>query len=130
MSLEVDGRAGSVPISYQREDEGFKFTSGGYFGGDPSHAQNPNTLRTNGEQIQVQQLSQPKHREQGRKVQVRPGFMLCQRALCALVLMLAVVAASVAGSIAARRGKHLDAWFALTLEMRRKHINSDHGAKV
>ena len=42
--------------------------------------------------------------------------MLCQSALCALVLVLAVVAAGVAGSIAARRGKHLNAWFAFTLE--------------
>ena len=115
MSLEVDRRSGNVPISYQRQDKGFN-TSGGYFHGDPSNAQGPNTLCTNGEQIQVQQLSQPKHREQGRKVQVRPGFMLCQSALCALVLVLAVVAAGVAGSVAVRRGKHLNAWFPLALE--------------
>ena len=37
-----------------------------------------------------------------------PGFTFCWGVMCALIAVLAVVAAGVTGSIAVRRGNHID----------------------
>lgn len=108
MSLEVDGRTGGVSIAYQREGEGFKYINSQDTYANPSSAQDPYAAGTSGRYIQPQQLPKRKDLGQGTRFRVRPGFVLC---LGVLILVLAIVAAGVAGSVAAKRGKHVDSWY-------------------
>ena len=111
MSLEVDGRYGNVPTPCQRESESFK-----YFNGDPSYSIPPtaevhDAVGTASEHVGPPEMSKPTNLGLGRRVRMRKGLIFCWSALFALVSVLAIVAAGVAGSIAARRGKNMDAWF-------------------
>lgn len=113
MSLEVDGRTGGVSIAYQREGEGFKYINSQDTYANPSSAQDPYAAGTSGRYFQPQQLSKPKKLGQGTRFRVRPGFVFC---LGVLVSVLAIVAAGVAGSIAAERGKHVDTWYVFAFQ--------------
>ena len=111
MSLEVDSRPGSIPILHQREHEGFKYLNGQSIYGNPSNAQDPYRVGGNNEgHEQRQQRSDAKDPGQGGRFWVRLGFMFRWSFLFALVSVLALVAAGVVGSIAAKRGKQFDTW--------------------
>lgn len=114
MSLEVDGRPGRVPILNQREGEGFLYTNEETAYEEPSHAQNLYSAGKHEAPAQPQQLSKPKDPGQGGRFRVRPVIQSYWAILFALVLVLAVAAAGVAGSLAAKRGKHVDKWFAFS----------------
>ncbi len=109
MSLEVDGRPGNVPISYQRDNEGLVYHGQNVYE-NPSNTENPSAAGTIGDNAHPKELSKSKDLARGGKVRVRPRFIFCWGTLFALVSILAIVAAGVAGSIAARRGNHLDTW--------------------
>ena len=113
MSLEVDGRPGTVPIPYPRQEESLKYMSAQTAFENLSNTQNPFTADTNTEPTQTQslQLSKPRDLGQGRRVRMRPSFIVFWSVMFALVSVLAIVATGVAGSIAVRRGKHVDTWF-------------------
>ena len=111
MSLEVDGRPGGVPITYQREGEGFKYISGQIPYECPSNARNPYAAGISGSSVQPQQLSNSKDLGQGGTVLPRPRFIFCWGLSFAFISVLAVVAAGAAGCIALRRGQHVNAWF-------------------
>lgn len=113
MSLEVDGRTGGVPIAHPREGEGFIYINGQDTYANPSSARNPYAAGTSGRYVQPQQLSKPKDLGQGTSFRLRPGFVFC---LGVLVSVLAIVAAGVAGSVAAKRGKHLDTWYVFAFQ--------------
>ena len=114
MSLEVDGRPGSVLILHQREEESVKYLNGQSTYGDPSNARDPYSLGGNAEEHEKpQQHSKAKGLGQGGRVRVRLGFIFHWGFLFALVSVLAVVAAGVAGSIAAKRGKQFDMWYVI-----------------
>ena len=108
MSLEADGRTGGVPIAYQRDEEGFKYVNGGNCYKSPSNTQTLGATDAVGEYVEPQQLRKPKDLGQGDESRVRPKSILCWSVLFALTLVLAVVVAAVAGSIASRRGKHIE----------------------
>lgn len=114
MSLEADGRTGGVPIAYQRDGESFKYVNEGNIYDDRSNAQTLGATDTVGAQIELQPLSQPKDIGPGDTSRVRPRSMLCWSALFALVLVLAIVTAAVAGSIATKRGEHIERWSVFT----------------
>lgn len=116
MSIEVDGRPGDVPISYQRDSEGLVYHGQNTYE-NPSNTQSPSAAGIFGENSQPKELSKPKDLAQGGKVRVRPRFIFCWGTLFALVSIVAIVAAGVAGSIAARRGNHLDTWSALAFPL-------------
>lgn len=114
MSLEVDGRPGSVPILHQREEESLKYLNGQSTYEDPSNAQDPYSVGGNAEEHeQPQQRSKAKDLGQGGRLRVRLGFIFRWGFLFALVSVLAVVAAGVAGSIGAKRGKQFDMWYVI-----------------
>ncbi len=112
MSLEVDGRSGDVPISYQRDSEGLVYHGLNTYK-NPSNTQSPSATGTVRDNAQPNELSKPKDLAQGGRVRVRPRFIFCWGTLFALVSILAIVAAGVAGSIAVRRGNNLDTWSVL-----------------
>lgn len=114
MSLEVDGRSGGVPITHQREGEGFKYINGQISYESPSNARNSYAAGISGSCVQPQQLSNPEDLGQGGKIRPRPRFIFCWGLSFACVSVLAVVTAGVAGSIALRRGQHVNAWFVPT----------------
>ena len=107
MSLEVDGRQGNAPTPYQRDDEGLIYLNGP--GTRWHHGQN-----LHGEQTQEKRLenqpSKPKGHSVGQvtAVPTRPTFFWS--VLFCFICVLAVVAAGITGSMAARRGKNLDSW--------------------
>ena len=109
MSLEVDGRPGNGLISYQRDNEGLVYHGQNIFE-NPSNTQNSSAAGSVGDNAQPKELSKPKDLAQDGRVRVCPRFIFCWVTLFALVSILAIVAAGVAGSIAARRGNHLDTW--------------------
>ena len=112
MSLEVDGRSGSVPITHQREEESLKYLNGQSTYGNHSNAQDSYSLGGNAEGRELpQQLSKAKDPRQEPRLRLRLDFMFRWGFLFALVSVLAVVAAGVAGSIAAKRGEHFDTWY-------------------
>ena len=121
MSLEVDGRPGSVAIPYPRESEGFKYINGKAPNENSYNAQNSYLAGTIEEHapIEPKQLSDPKDLGHGGRVlvRVRKGYIVSVAVIFALVSVLAIVAAGVAGSVAARRGKHIDAWFVLFIQI-------------
>ena len=76
MSLEVDGRPGSVPILHQREEESLKYPNGQSIYGNPSDAQDPYRVGGNAEgHEQPQQHSKAKDLGQGGRLRVRLGSM-------------------------------------------------------
>lgn len=111
MSLEVDGRPGGVPIPHQDNGEGFKFVNGQDTYYNPSHAPEPYTTGTTEGYSQHQQPSKPEGSGQGGRV--HPASIFRWWFLFVLVAVLAVVAAGVAGSVAAKRGKHIDTWYVI-----------------
>ena len=116
MSLEVDGRPGSVPIVHQREEENLMYLNGQRIYGNVSNAQDPYRVSGNAEgHEQPRQCSKAKDIREGGRIRVRLGFMFRWGSWLALISVLAVVAAGVAGSIAARRGKQFDTWYVLSL---------------
>ena len=111
MSLEVDGRPGNVPIAHEREDESLKYLKRHSTFGNHSNTQDSYNLGGDVEGREPpQQRSKSKDLGQGTRLRLRLGFMFRWGFLLALVSVLAVVAACVAGSIAAKRGKHFDTW--------------------
>lgn len=116
MSLEVDGRPGDVPILHQREEENLMYLNGQRIYGSASNAQDPYSACGNAEgHEQPQQRLEAKDLGQEGRMRVRLEFMFRWSFWLALVSVLAVVAAGVAGSIAARRGKQIDTWYAIVL---------------
>ena len=112
MSLEVDCRPGNVPIAHQREEESLKYLDGQSTYGNHSNAQDSHSVGGNAEGREPpQQRSKAKDLGQGTRHRLRLGFMFRWGFLFALVSMLAVVAAGVAGSIAAKRGKQFGTWY-------------------
>ena len=112
MSLEVDGRPGSVPIALQREEESLKHLNGESTYGNHINAQDSYSVGGNPEGREPPQKdSKANDLGQGGRLRVRLGFILRWGFLFALVSILAVVAAGVAGSIAAKRGKQFDTWY-------------------
>ena len=119
MSLEVDGRSGDVAIAYQRQEETFLYANGDNPSEIPPNGQ---TSYAGGTMAESKQPSKPEDLGQGRRLRVRPGFMISSILVFALVAVLAIVAAGVAGSIAVRRGKHIDTWFVhISLSARTKY---------
>ena len=113
MSLEVDGRHGNVPMSHQREIEGFKQVNGDISYNIPPTAEVHDAVGTASEYVGPLKISKPRYLGLGRRVRVRQGLIFCWGVLFALVFVLAVVAAVVAGSIAVRREKQIETWFFL-----------------
>ena len=111
MSLEVDGRHGNFPVPCQRESEGFKYVNTHISCSTPPTAEVHDAVGTASEHVEPLEMSKSRNLGLGRRVRVRQSPIFCWSALFALVSVLAIVAAGVAGSIAARRGKHIDAWF-------------------
>ena len=112
MSLEVDGRPGSVPITHQREEEGLKYLNGQSTYGNHSNAHESYSVGGNVEGREPsQQRSMAEDLGQEPRLRLRLGFMFRWGFLFALVSVLAIVAAGVAGSIAAKRGEHFDTWY-------------------
>ena len=111
MSLEVDGRSGNVPIAHQREEESLKYLNGQSTYGNPPNAQYPGGNVEGREQMQ--QRTKAKDLGQGGRLRRRLGFTFRWGFLFAIVSMLAIVAAGVAGSIAAKRGKQFDTWYVI-----------------
>ena len=103
MSLEVDGRLGGVPIPSHTEDEGLNF-DGHRTHWD--HAQN-----TYGVQPELDlQPSKSTQRPQKQQTGVPSRIVVFWSLTFCVFSVLAVVAAGVAGSIAARRGRNLNSW--------------------
>ena len=111
MSLEVDGRHGSVPIMHQREAEGFKQVTGDVSYNIRRTAEVHDAVGTAGGYVGPLKTSKSRNLGLGRRVRVPQGLIFCWGVLSALVFVLAVVAAVVAGSIAARREKQIETWF-------------------
>lgn len=109
MSLEVDGRHGNVPIPCRRESEIVKYVNGHVSYSIPPTAEVHGAVGTASEHVGPPEMSKPRNLGLIRRVQVRQSLIFCWTALFALVSVLAIVAAGVAGSIAARRGKNMDA---------------------
>ena len=109
MSLEVDGRPGGVPIPHQSDGEGFKFVNGQDTYYNASHARELYITSTAQGYSQHQQPSKPEGSGQGGGV--RPRSMFHWWILFVIVAVLVAVPAAVAGSIAARRGRHFDGWY-------------------
>ena len=107
MSLEVDDRQGNAPIPYQREDEGFIYLN------EPGtrwhHGQNTHGEQTHEKHLETQP-SKPKGRFFGKDtaVPIRPIFFWS--VLFFFISVLAVVAAGITGSMAAKRGSNLSSW--------------------
>ena len=115
MSLEVDGHPRGVPIPHQNDGEGFKFVNGQDTYNNASHAQEPYITNTAEGYSQHQQPSKPEGTGQGERV--RPRSIFRWWFLSVLVAVLVVVPASVAGSIAAKRGRHFDGWYVFGVQI-------------
>ena len=107
MSLEVAGHHGGAPIPSHLEDEGLMYLNDHRthldhekhsYGTEP-HFQHPDT-----------QLSKSKQRFFGKNIAVPSRFIVFWSIIFCLLAVLAVVAAGVAGSIAAKRGRNLSSW--------------------
>ena len=116
MSLEVDGRPRAVAIPHQNDGEGFKFVNGQNTYPNASQARESYTTSTAEGYSQHQQSSKPEGSGQGGRE--RPRSILRWWLLSILVAVLVVVPASVAGSIAAKRGKHFNGWYVFGLSIR------------
>lgn len=84
--LEVDGR-NNLPIPYQKHGEGYK-----YYNGEEQHDQPP-----------FKQYSPEPHTKSRRFCRLRPATFFLSIAL-AVFVVLTVIAAGVAGSLAAKKG--------------------------
>ena len=125
MSLEVDGRPGSVPIAHQREEESLKYINGETIYGNPSNAQDPYSVGGNAEgHEQAQQLSKAKGSGQQGRLRVHLDSMFRWSFLFILLSVLAVVAIGVVGSIAVKRGKQFDRWYVSTFPSTCKPLHS------
>lgn len=103
MSLEVDGRLGRVPIPSHTEDEGLNVD------GHRTHWDHAQILY--GEQPELDlQSSTSTQRPQKQQTGVPSRIVVFWSVTFCIFSVLAVVAAGVAGSIAARRGRNLSSW--------------------
>ena len=130
MSLEVDGRSGSVPMPRQHEGEGVKYMNGQDTYYNPSPTQDPYTMGTAGGYSQSQQSPKTEESGQGRRLRVRRWSIFHWWFLFGLVAVLAIVAAAVVGSVAAKRKKHLDAWYVFAFESLVKPLPSTLKARL
>ena len=102
MSLEVAGHHGGAPIPSHLEDEGLI-----YLNDHRTHLDHEkHSYRTEPHS----QLSKSKQRFFGKNIAVTSRFMIFWSIILCLLAVLAVVAAGVAGSIAAKRGRNLSSW--------------------
>ena len=122
MSLEVDNRPADVPIPYQREDEGFIYLN--QPSTDWAQGQNPHGIQVHEKQLNDQQ-SKPTSRLSGRNTAETSRFMVFWSVLFCLVSVLAIVAAGVTGSIAARRGRNLNSWLVFFPQAGLKSTNAN-----
>ena len=107
MSLEVADHSRDAPIPSHLEDEGFMYPNdhrthwdhGKYPYGTQPNAQHPDT-----------QLSKPTRSVYRKTIAVSSRFIVFWSVMFCLFAVLAVVAAGVAGSIAAKRGRNLNSW--------------------
>ena len=107
MSLEVDGRQGNAPIPYQREDEGFIYLNEA---GTPwHHGQRLHGEQTHENHLEIQP-SKPSGHIFGKDTAVPTRPVFFWSVLFCFISVLAVVAAGITGSMAAKRGSHLDSW--------------------
>ena len=116
MSLEVDGRQGDAPIPYQREEEGFVYLNQP---GTPwHHGQNLDGEQTHENHLETDS-SKSKGRFWGKDTAVPSRAFFFWSVLFCFISVLAVVAAGITGSMAAKRGSNLNSWsvpFSLRLE--------------
>ena len=116
MSLEVDGRSGSVPMPHQHEGEASKYTNQQDTYYNPSPSQDSYTTGTAGGYSQDQQPPKTEESRQEGRHRVRPGSIFRWWFLCVLVAVIAIVVAGVVGSVAAKRKRHLDTWYVFAFE--------------
>lgn len=107
MSLEVDARHDGAAIPSRREEEDFKYLHG------------PRTHWVSGQgsygvQVSAKQFdskaSRSSRRSRGKKLVVSFRVIVFWIVVICLLALLAIVAAGVAGSMAARRGRNLNSW--------------------
>ena len=107
MSLEVDGRQDNAPIPYQREDEGLIYLNGP--GTRWHHGQHLHGEQTHEKHLEIQP-SKPEGHSCGQVTAVPTRATFFWSVLFCFVSVLAVVAAGISGSVAAKRGKNLNSW--------------------
>ena len=107
MSLEVDGRQGNAPIPYQREDEGFIYLN--EHGSHTHDGQNLHGEQAHENNLEIQP-SKPKGRFFGKDAAVPTRRIFFWSVFFCFISVLAVVAAGVTGSMAAKRGSNLNSW--------------------
>lgn len=127
MSLEVDGRQGAAPIPFQREDEHFKYLNEA----DTQwhHGQNPYEVGAQEKQLDSEP-SKPTRRFHGKNIIVSSRIIVFWSVTFGLVSVLAIVAAGVVGSVAARRGRNLSSWSVLFLHAFWRRANADSSIQV
>ena len=130
MSLEVDGRSGGVPMPHQQEGENVKYMNGQDTYYNPPPTQYPYTTGTAGVYSQSQQPPKTEESGQGGRLPVRRGSIFRWWFLIVLVAVLAIVAAGVVGSVAAKRKKHLDTWYVFAFESLVKPLSSTLKARL
>ena len=107
MSLEVYDHQDSAPIPSRSEDEGFK-----YLDEPRTHLHlGPNSygVQAHGEHFNTEP-SKPKERFYGKKIVIPSRLIVFWSVVFGLVSVLAVVAAGITGSMAAKRGRSLNSW--------------------
>lgn len=127
MSLEVDGRQGAAPIPFQREDENFKYLNEA----DTQWHHGQNSYEEGAQEKQLDsEPSKPTRRFHGKKIVVSSRVIVFWSVTFGLVSVLAVVAAGVVGSLAARRGRSLSSWSVLFLHALSRRANADSSIQV
>ena len=107
MSLEVDGRQGDAPIPHQREEEGFIYLNQS---GTPwHHGENLHGDQTHENHLETDP-SKSKGRISGKDTAVPTRPIVFWSVLLCFISVLAVVAAGITGSMAAKRGSNLNSW--------------------
>lgn len=127
MSLEVDGRQGAAPIPFQREEEHFKYLNEA----DTQWHHGQNSYEVGAQEKQLDsEPSKPTRRFHGKNIVVSSRVIVFWSVTLGLVSVLAVVAAGVVGSVAARRGRNLSSWSVLFLRAFSRRANADSSIQV